>query len=192
MASVNSPNMTGNCGRTYRRRRPRKDAGCRMGVVAGTPDLLSGPETVVMEVQTISAPKCIPTAPQYLVACQPGVHEQAAWESRSRHLKLNNSSPPLMQIASPRQNDISPAAPSKILSAGLTPRYGSGRQNDAPRTSAYFAGSKFGDAPPPTILPPPPPHWLSGVKSCQQSASRSKEEFCVGLTSGLKILLHVQ
>jgi hypothetical protein len=187
MSSVNSPNMTGNCRRTYRRRRPGKEC-CNVGL--GTPDLVSGPE-VVMDAHSISPPKRIPTAQQYLVqeSCRPGgVHEPTSRGARSQHLKANNSS--AVGHNAPHQNHI-PPAPSKILSAGFTPR--SGGQSGSPRTSAYFAGSKFGDAPPPTILPPPPPHWLSGMKSCQSSvAASSKEEFCVGLTSGLKILLHVQ
>lgn len=66
--------------------------------------------------------------------------------------------------------------------------------------STYFAGSKFGDAPSPAILPPPPPHWLSDgpdkTQSCRMSADisglLSKEDHCIGLTSGLKVLLHVQ
>jgi len=66
--------------------------------------------------------------------------------------------------------------------------------------SPYFAGAKFGDAPSPAILPPPPSHWLSGgsdkTESCRMSVDMSgllsKEDRCLGLTSGLKVLLHVQ
>jgi hypothetical protein len=66
------------------------------------------------------------------------------------------------------------------------------------QSSTFFAGSKFGDAPSPTILPPPPPHWLGGspktIQRMEEAGlmSLSKEDHCIGLTSGLKVLLHVQ
>jgi hypothetical protein len=82
--------------------------------------------------------------------------------------------------------DHSPSAMS-----GLT----GSRRNGQSSTASYFAGSKFGDAPPPTILPPPPSHWISSTPKIQHvqlnERSLSKEECCIGLTSSLKVLLHV-
>jgi hypothetical protein len=74
------------------------------------------------------------------------------------------------------------------------------QRNSGPMPSPYFAGAKFGDAPSPAILPPPPSHWLSDgsdkTESCRMNARSSglltKEDHCIGLTSGLKVLLHVQ
>jgi len=93
---------------------------------------------------------------------------------------------------SPTQQGGSPMAVAALLG---TPRQRSGQSS----TASYFAGSKFGDAPPPTILPLPPSHWISGsnksslgVQVIERSGLLSKEECCIGLTSGLKVLLHVQ
>jgi hypothetical protein len=78
------------------------------------------------------------------------------------------------------------------------------RMRSSPNGSNYFAGSRFGDAPSPTILPPPPQHWISSNMTCKEEASRlvdvtsvpcvmsARDQCCNGLTSGLKVLLHVQ
>ena len=119
MASVNSQNMTQNCRLTFhRRRRPRKE-GQRVG--GGTPELVSSPETVLMEAQSsnISPTKQIPTVQQCLMQqpFRPAVHSQTPHGSRSRHLKPSNGSP---VGPTSHQQHISPAA-SKILSGDWKP-----------------------------------------------------------------------
>jgi len=63
----------------------------------------------------------------------------------------------------------------------------------------YFAGSKFGDAPPPSFVPPPPQHWINNRKAAavvnedpRSFTSCAHRQCCMGLTSELKVLLHVQ
>lgn len=69
-----------------------------------------------------------------------------------------------------------------------------GRRNtpESP-TASYFAGSKFGDAPSPAILPLPPSHWIRGnATGLITGGPMTRDDHCMGLTSGLKVLLQVQ
>lgn len=75
------------------------------------------------------------------------------------------------------------------------PRYCVGPRRYTPPqiSSTFFAGSKMDVAPSPAKLPPPPAHWLSsGASTCDPMLELTNEQRCVGLTSGLKILLKVQ
>lgn len=59
-------------------------------------------------------------------------------------------------------------------------------------SSTFFAGSKMEVAPSAAKLPPPPEHWLNNRAPCNPILEPSTEERCMGLTSGLKMLLKVQ
>lgn len=189
--NVETNNQRGNSRRVYRRKSKRSE-GVQGATVPENRDFANSSPELINESRTVRQfhSKRSPSG-QYYTQQTNRTNVQTSPRESPRNGKQSvvmNSSNCVLQ--SPSQIN-SNAVASIFSGSGYT-----SRQQESPPTSTYFAGSKFGGAPPPTILPPPPQQWLNELKTggVAMSAGRltSRDEFCMGLTSGLKILLHVQ